>query len=167
MEQKEFIAKQHEALDAFYKETMRKSGIHIGYWLVAGVFGFCAACILLIPYQIMEDGTITGMTVMMSVGTTLLYMSAFDRYQNDKGVLSTVYSRLKFHPVSSQILNSYRLKKLVRFQLRFYLPIQIGQLFFSIVCLHEVVLANFCYPMLVALVLPLLIAGTMTQLKQY
>ncbi len=167
MEQKEFYARQHKALENFYKELFKNTLTPVGYWIVTGVMLFCACIFLVIPYQVLvSEGDFPLWTVaMMGAMASVCYASPYDRYQDGKGFLKITYGIIMYLPISARIVSEYQWKRLLRFQTKVYLITQAGQLFFSLVCFHEVVWASLWYPLVFALLWPLLAAGALVWMK--
>lgn len=152
----EHMEKQHKVLELFFKEYFKKSNIHFGYWLAAGLLLGFSGLIVLFPYQTMcgEDSAIMIMAGLIQLTGAELYFSAYRTFLNDRGMVTPLYSRLQYLPVSRDVLGKYCLKKAVRLQTKVYIGLQIGQLFFSIVTQHEVVWGNVLFPLLACWVIP-------------
>lgn len=156
MEKAEHIEKQQSVLELFFKEYFKKSNIHFGYWLAAGVLIGFSGLIVLFPYQTMcgEDSGIMIVAGFTQLSGAVMYLSAYRTCLNDRGMVTPLYSRLQYLPMSGDMLGKYCFKKSVRLQTKVYIILQIGQLFFSIVTQHEVVWGNVLFPLLACWVIP-------------
>lgn len=152
----EHMEQQQGVLEIFYKEYFKKTNIHFGYWLAAGFLLVLSGIMFLFPYQTMcgEESGIMILAGVIQMSGAVQYFSAYRTCMNDKGMVKPLYSRLQYLPVSEAILWKFCFKKSVRFQTKIYVILQIGQLFFSIVTQHEVVLGNVLYPLLACWVIP-------------
>lgn len=162
MEKAAYRKKQYKVLDTFYKEYYKKSNVQWGYHFATGIFVFVLGILCAMPYQGMaEDAALyRGMAVMAGNMITIMYLSSYQNCVNEMGRVTPLYTVIKYLPVSADILRRYRFKKLLRFQGRVYLVMQLLQLVVSIgFCRYEFVLENIRYPLLTVLVVPLGIAG--------
>ncbi len=152
----EHTAKQQGVLELFFKEYFKKTNIHFGYWLAAGFLIGLSGLMVLFPYQTMrgEDSGIMIVAGFAQLSGAVMYLMAYRTCLNDKGMIMPLYSRLQYLPISAEIISKYRFQKVLRFQTKVYLILQIGQLFFSIVTQHEVVWGNILYPLLACWVIP-------------
>lgn len=152
----EHMAKQQKVLDAFYKDYFKKTNIHFGYWLAAGILLGLSGLLVLFPYQTMsgEDSGIIIVTGFTQLSGAVMYLTAYRTCLNDRGMITPLYSRLQSLPVSVEIVRKYHFNKAFKLQTKIYVALQIGQLFFSIVTQHEVVLGNVLYPLLTCWLLP-------------
>lgn len=156
MEKAEHLAKQHKVLDVFYKEYFKKTNMHFGYWLAAGFLLGFSGLIALIPYQALsaDDKAMIVMVVVAQLSGINLYLSAYRTSLSDRGMITPLYSRLKYLPISAEIVRKYHFNKAFKLQNKIYVAVQSGQLFFSIVTQHEVVFGNIWYPLLSCWMIP-------------
>lgn len=153
----EHMAKQQKVLDAFFKDFFKKSNIHIGYWLAAGILLGASGLMLLFPYQAFsgEDRGVMIVAGFTQLSGTVMYLSSYRNCTNDRGMVIPLYSRLQYLPISRDALAKYRFNKAVRLQVKVYVILQLGQLFFSIVTQHEVVIGNILFPFLASFAVPI------------
>ena len=160
MRDTEFEARQQKVLDVFFKETFARNTIHLGYWIVTGIMVFVQVCLMLVPFQSWDssDRSLIWLSVMLAGWGSISYISAYMNCTNGDGRVIQLYEKLKYLPISADILRKYRWKKVIRFYGKVYLVGQIGQLFFTLVSHHFVVLENFLIPLVGGLIAPVMFA---------
>ena len=153
-----FRKEQMHALESFFRGYAEKNGYQKMIWFVTGFCIFLLSIIMALPYQLWaEEGTSwmgIGCGVSVIVATT--YLGAYLTRQGQNAGIRSFEEILRFLPVSKWDLYFFRAKKLVCFQAKVYATMQILQLFFSIACLHQVVLGNVLYPFLIVFLVPVL-----------
>ncbi len=150
----EHMTKQQKVLEAFYKEYFKKTNIRFCYWLAAGFLLGVTGLVVLLPYQGLSTEVKVIAVVAQIFGTTC-YLSPYTTGLDESGMITPLYSRMQYLPVSSDIMGAYRFHKMVRLQLKIYFVLQIGQLICSMLAYHEVGLGNVLYPMFVCGLAPI------------
>lgn len=153
-----FRKAEQQALKCFFKKYSEKNGSQKMVWFLTGFCIFILGVWMALPYQLWGEDELNwpllscGFSVSVAVTYLMPYLVRQGQIAGDRGFGKV----LRFMPVSKWDLYFFRVKKLTTFMGKVYVPLQILQLFFSIVCLHQVVLGNVLYPLLIVFLVPVL-----------
>lgn len=147
--------RQENILEDFFQETKSYNmSVELGF--VVGFFEFIAGAMICLPYQDMAN-IAWGAGVLALEGGSF-YMQGF-LMTSENGKQHAVCEKMKYLPVSIRNLRRWCFKKLVEFCGKGTLVFLGLQLFFSLVCYHELTLGNFLYPLLAGFVVPVIIGA--------
>lgn len=158
MSKAEYGKKQQDILEAFYKEFFSWSAGNIGMWLVTGIMEFIHGIFMWFPYQAAEEMEVLGLIVLFGMCGAANYMAPYLQF-TEKGKTVKVYDKLQYLPISLRELQIFRLKKLARFYAKLFLVFLVGQVFFSLVCYHEITWGNIGYVVICGFLIPFLVSG--------
>lgn len=160
MDKKECVKKDIKVLDAFYKEYFSKSHIQLGYWICTGLFTFFLVLVNWFPYQtfLEEDGKVFVIILMMGMFGSVSYASAYRYAFDKKGAVVRIAPYLRYLPISVKARKEYQVRKLLNFQWKVYAVAQAGQIAFALLTEHELQWGNLLYPLLAALVVPVVLS---------
>lgn len=152
---------QYKALDRFYREYLRKGNkLVTGYLVSAGIMLLMSGLFMVLPYQyIQEKQFLLIVSILLGYSGAEMYMSGYRVYMNGQNVIVPLWGIFQHIPLSKMTLRKYWLKKLLRFQFKFYMVVQVIQLLFSVQFGYGVELPNFLYPLLAGFVWPVLVNG--------
>ncbi len=153
MSEKEYIKGQQSIIDDFYKEYFTYDISNIGCWLVAGLFGFIQIIFSAVPVQqLLKEGVddeLLGIMAFLAIFPVFFYLQAFitgqERYSAGNGRVNSIYSRIKYLPVSVKALRLYRFKKMLGFVFKLLLVCSILQLGISLLVFHSIVWSNLIF----------------------
>lgn len=168
MDKKECAKKDLKVLDAFYKEYFSKSHIQIGFVVCAVIFVFFLVFICWFPYQEMEKELFEGLVILLLMGAsgTTGYMSAYLHAWDRKGALARIKPYLQYLPISEKTWKAYLLWKFLKLQWKVYAVAQAGQILFALLEVRELAWCNLLYPLLAAMVIPVVMFVTTLFLKE-
>lgn len=157
------------ALDKFFKEYSEKNSYQTIVWFAAGFALFLQSIFLALPCQLWEpeedNGFIILMACCMGMAAAGSYLETYiKRIGNEEGN-KPFRELMRFLPVSRKQLRFFQMKKLICFQTKVYVVMQLLQLFFTIVCLHQVAWENFVYPFVLAFLLPMAVGALTTTVR--
>ncbi len=152
-QEKQYLEKQQELLQMFYKDFFSWSSESIGSWIGAGIFEFFHCIFMWIPYQ--EISKEFGVVFWMYFGLmgTMFYLIPYIRFQEERQ-RHNIYEKLKYLPVTLMGIRIFRLKKLTVFCAKMFVVFLAGQLFFSLVVFHEITWANIWYLIMCGFLIP-------------
>ncbi len=154
---KGYIKGQQGILDKFYKEYFTWSCINIGYWIVAGIFSFIQAVFMMLPYeQVLIEGRGDGFEFMMGfiiAFPVTFYLQPYISY-NEKSNVGSVYSKLKYLPISFKSIKVYRFRKMLKFILRLFLICAVLQLGISLLAFHRILPGTVIHLVLYGFLVP-------------
>lgn len=157
IQEKQYLKKQEQLLQVFYKEFFSWKCDNMGLWFVAGLMEFFQCIFMWIPYQGMGDFNIVLWLCFGLMGTTYYRMPYLQFQENGKR--SSVYEKLKYLPVTLQGIRLFHLKKLAVFCSKMFAVFFVGQLFFALVCYHEIIWENIWYPVVFGFLIPFGVNG--------
>lgn len=151
----------YRVLDTFYREYFKKnSNMRLGYYLGTGGILALLGIFMMIPYQeFAEEKGLLFLVMMLGSCATGMYMASYRVYMNKDNRIDHLKRIFQNIPLSGRIWWRYRFAKLLNFQTKVYVVLQIGQLFFSLVLQHGIGPENILYPFLGAFAIPMLING--------
>lgn len=157
IQEKQYLKKQEQMLQVFYKEFFSWKCENTGLWIAAGLMEFFQCIFMWIPYQEMRDDNIMIWMYFGILGT-MLYVMPYVQFQ-ENGKRSSIYAKMKYLPVTLQGIRIFRFKKLTRFCLKMLVVFLAGQLFFSLVVYHEITWGNIWYPVILGFLVPYGVSG--------
>lgn len=162
MEKKACGKKEVAVFDAFYKEFFGKSHIQIGYVLVGAIFWFLLVIMCCIPYQemVQDFEDILAIVLIMGAGGSMIYMTAYLHAYDRKGAVVRIKPYLQYLPVSQKAWKEYLLWKFLKLQWKVYAVAQAGQILFALLAVHKLDWCNLLYPLLAAMVIPIVMFVT-------
>ncbi len=151
----EYYKKQEQTLQAFHKNYFEtegadvKVGTNLAMVLLLGIVGI----MFMIPYQGMQELKTSSLWSFSCVLGFFLYMAPYTQYR-EKGIAKSLYGKLKYVPISKEILLKYRFKKLLCFASKVGGVFLILQLASAAIFVREITLANVWYPVVFGFLLP-------------
>lgn len=154
--------KQQKILDSFYGEMNTWSPESCGYRIVSWI---CVAVMLIFvcfPYQeISEDMmSLMVMVVVFGMNGCFYHIKQYIRF-NENQKETNLSVKLKYLPVSLREVRIYCMRKALKFQTKLFVVLLLGQIMFVGVSGNSLELANFLYPIIMGVVVP--IAGVVYQ----
>lgn len=161
MEEKVYRKKQNNILEQFYLDYFEKSHIQLGYNVLAIIFFAILMIVMWFPYQTYteEDHALKMLSLVFGSLAAFMHMNSYKFAIDGRGAVTNIYPYLQYLPISKKELRLFRLKKLLYLLLKVYLPAQTGQLLFSLIGYHEVILANLWFPFAYVFLVPFLVVG--------
>lgn len=152
---------QYKAFDKFYKEYFQKGNcLKVGLHSSAGIMLFIFVVLMMVPYQALERNQFAFiLPIVLGYSAAGAYLSPYRVYVNSQNAIVSLWEVLQNQPLSKGFWWKYLFKKLLVFQIKFYVIAQAGQLLFSIRSPYSVSLGSFLYPLFGALVWPVLANG--------
>lgn len=153
MSEKEYIKSRQPIIDDFYKEYFTYDISNIGYWIVSGIFTFMQLVFSAVPVQqLLKEGSdreFFGIMAFVIIFPVFFYLQAFitgqERYANGLGRVTSLYSAIKYLPISIKALRLYRFKKMVRHILKVLLICTVLQLGISLIAYHSITWQNLVF----------------------
>lgn len=165
MDKKECVKKDLKVLDAFYKEYFSKSHIQLGYWICAGMLLTFLVCACWFPYQsfttedLKDFSQAFPLLFLMGAIGSVQYLQAYRLAYNKKGMVVGMAQYLQYLPISAKARKEYLFRKLLKLQWKIYAVAQTGQIVFSLITGNGLGWCNFGYPVLAALVIPVVLSS--------
>ncbi len=168
LSEKEYIKHQQGIIDDFYKEYYTYDISNVGYWLIAGIFTFMQLIFMAVPFQnfyeggkptfinASDDRGLLAMMAFLFVFPVFFYMQPFV-VGNLNGRVGSIYSQIKYLPVSLKSVRLYRFKKMLKFVLRIFLTCAVLQLGISLLAYHRILWQTFVYLFIYGFLIPFLV----------
>lgn len=168
MSEKEYIKSQQSIIDDFYKEYFTYDISNIGYWIVAGLFTFIQLIFNAIPFEnICKEGKLSvvntsddmeflTIVAVIIVFPVYFYMQPFV-VGNLNGRVGSIYSRIKYLPVSPKAIRLYRFKRMLKFVLRVFAVCVVLQIGLSLLIYHRITWQTLVYLFLYGFLIPFLV----------
>ncbi len=168
LSEKEYIKSQQNIIDDFYKEYYTYDISNVGYWLIAGIFTFIQIVFMAVPFQeFFVDGIPTfinasGDRELLAIMAFLFAFPVFFYMQpfvvgNLNGRVGSIYSQIKYLPVSLKAVRLYRFKKMIKFVLGVLLVCAVLQLGISLIAYHRIMWQTFVYLFIYGFLIPFLV----------
>lgn len=168
MNEKEYIKSQQTIIDDFYKEYYTYDVSNVGYGLIAGIFTFIQLVFMALPFENIykegihnainasDDKEFLGIMAFIIVFPVFFYMQPFV-VGNLNGRVGSIYSQIKYLPVSLKSIRLYRFKKMLRFVLRIFVICAVLQLGISLVAYHRIMWQTLVYLFTYGFLIPFLV----------
>ena len=168
LSEKEYIQSQQGVIDDFYKEYYTYDISNVGYWLIAGIFTFIQIVFMAVPLQeFYTDGispfiNASGDRELLAIMAFLFAFPVFFYMQpfvvgNLNGRVGSIYSQIKYLPVSVKAIRLYRFKKMIKFVLRVLLICAVFQLGISLIAYHRIMWQTLVYLFIYGFLIPFLV----------
>lgn len=165
MSEKEYIKSQQPIIDDFYKEYFTYDISNIGCWIVSGIFTFMQLVFSAVPVQqLLKEGSdreFFGIMAFVIIFPVFFYLQAFitgqERYANGLGRVTSLYSAIKYLPVSIKALRLYRFKKMVKHILKVFFICAALQLGISMIVYHNITWQNLVFLGIYDFLIPFLV----------
>ncbi|MBE5946261.1 MAG: hypothetical protein IJP13_06230 [Lachnospiraceae bacterium] len=170
MSEKDYIKSQQTIIDSFYKEYFTYDISNVGYWLVSGIFTFIQLVFSAFPMQqMMKEGLdkeFLGVMAFVIMFPVFFYQQAFltgkESFVGGYGRVNSLYSIIKYLPVSLAALKLYRFKKMLNFVVKVFLGCTILQLGISLLAFHGITWANLVFLLVYGFLIPFFIGCCQT-----
>ena len=170
MSKKDYIKSQQAIIDSFYKEYFTYDISNVGYWLVSGIFTFIQLVFSAFPMQqMMKEGLdkeFLGVMAFVIMFPVFFYQQAFltgkESFVGGYGRVNSLYSIIKYLPVSLAALKLYRFKKMLNFVVKVFLGCTILQLGISLLAFHGITWANLVFLLVYGFLIPFFIGCCQT-----
>lgn len=168
MSEKEYIKSQQTIIDDFFKEYYTYDVSNIGYWILAGIFTFIQLVYMAFPFEnfyaggqtsvinVSDDRELLGIMAFIIVFPVFFYMQPFV-VGNINGRVSSIYSVIKYLPVSAKAIRLYRFKKMLKFVLRVFVICAVLQLGISLLAYHKIMWQTLVYLFVYGFLIPFLV----------
>ncbi|MBE5953405.1 MAG: hypothetical protein E7257_04525 [Lachnospiraceae bacterium] len=160
MSEKEYIKDQQCIIDDFYKEYYTYDISNVGYWLIAGIFTFIQLVFSAIPMQqLMKEGIDSEFLTIMAILIAFpvyFYLQPFV-IGNLNGRVGSIYSRIKYLPVSLKSIRLYRFKMMLRFVLKVFSICTALQVGLSLLIFHGITWQTVVFLLVYDFLIPFLV----------
>lgn len=168
MSEKEYIKDQQSIIDDFYKEYYTYDISNIGYWLIAGIFTFIQIVFLAVPFEefyveggqniaaASNDRGLLAMMAFLFAFPVFFYMQPFV-VGNLNGRVGSIYSQIKYLPVSLKAVRLYRFKKMLKFVTKVFIGCAVLQLGISLIAYHRIMWQTLVYLFIYGFLIPFLV----------
>lgn len=168
MSEKEYIKDQQSIIDDFYKEYYTYDISNIGYWLIAGIFTFIQIVFMAVPFEefyvegrqniaaTSNDRELLALMAFLFVFPVFFYMQPFV-VGNLNGRVGSIYSQIKYLPVSLKAVRLYRFKKMLKFVTKVFIGCAVLQLGISLIAFHRIMWQTFVYLFIYGFLIPFLV----------
>jgi len=168
LNEKEYIKSQQSIIDDFYKEYYTYDISNVGYWLVAGIFTFIQIVFMAVPFEefyvngkptfinASDDRGLLAMMAFLFVFPVFFYMQPFV-VGNLNGRVGSIYSQIKYLPVSLKAVRLYRFKKMLKFVIKVFIGCAVLQLGISLIAFHRIMWQTFVYLFIYGFLIPFLV----------
>lgn len=165
LSEKEYIKSQQDVIDDFFKEYFTYDISNVGCWLVSGIFTFIQIVFSAFPVQQLlkegVDGEFLGIMAFVIIFPVFFYLQAFitgqERYATGLGRVTSLYSAIKYLPVSIKTLRLYRFKRMVRHILKVFFICAVLQLGISLIAYHSITWQNLVFLGIYDFLIPFLV----------
>lgn len=160
MNEAELKKKQFEAFEIFFKKVV------FNRVDVMGIVAFVCCLILLVAAMTMPGYKMLGIwwaIVLFGTCEALLGISFYIGV-NRKGQYWLVYWKLQNLPISLQTIREFRFRKLLKFQTKLYLPLQVLHIIATLIRAYPISWEDFAYPLLFLFVIPVMLTGMYSKL---
>lgn len=168
LSEKEYIRSQQGVIDDFYKEYYTYDISNVGYWLIAGIFTFMQIVFMAVPLQefyvdeiptfinASGDRELLAIMAFLFAFPVFFYMQPFV-VGNLNGRVGSIYSQIKYLPVSVKSIRLYRFKKMIKFVLRVLIACAVLQLGISLIAYHRIMWQTLVYLFIYGFLIPFLV----------
>ena len=168
MSEKEYIRSQQGVIDDFYKEYYTYDISNVGYWLIAGIFTFIQIVFMAVPFEnfyeggkpdvinVSDDREMLAIMAFLFVFPVFYYMQPFV-VGNLNGKVGSIYSQIKYLPVSVKAIRLYRFKKMLKFVIRIFIICAVLQLGISLIAYHRLMWQTLVYLFIYGFLIPFLV----------
>lgn len=168
LSEKEYIQSQQGIIDDFYKEYYTYDISNVGYWLIAGIFTFMQIVFMAVPFEefyvngelnfinASGDRELLAIMAFLFAFPVFFYMQPF-MVGNLNGRVGSIYSQIKYLPVSVKAIRLYRFKKMIKFVLRVLIACAVLQLGISLIAYHRIMWQTLVYLFIYGFLIPFLV----------
>lgn len=159
-DREQYLKKEQQILQGFFKEFFTWSAENIGQWIVAGIMMVLLGICMLMPFQEFQNDERTMLVVASYAGIIggWSYLNPYLHFSEDKK-RRRIYEKLQYLPVSLKALRMFRFRKLATFYLRLLPIFYVEQLFMSFLIYRGITWGNVLYPLVSGFLFPVVVLG--------
>lgn len=162
-DKKEYIKKQEKVLAVFFKDFFTWSLTSIGMWILTGIMVLGQVVFFMVPYQevgpeLRVERSFAVILVCMSASAAMSYIQPYMCY-NENRVVTKLFDKIKYLPISREALRLFRFKKLFKFVGIVFAVDFALQIIMTLLIIGDISIGNILYPLVIGFIVPFMLTG--------